>query len=110
MKSLFRLTLIVSILVFVSCGEEKQTAAPVSPDVNVVASGQKTIPVYTEFVGETYGISDIQIQARTTGWILGIHFKEGDFVRKANCCIPSMTRKSGTGLLKPRHSYPGRTV
>jgi membrane fusion protein (multidrug efflux system) len=66
----------------ISCGEKKEKATPVSPEVNMVACGQKTIPVYTEYVGETYGILDIQIQARTTGWILGIHFKEGDFVKK----------------------------
>lgn len=82
MKSLFSLSFSAIFICTISCGEKKETAAPVSPDVNVVAAGQKTIPVYTEYVGETYGISDIQIQARTTGWILGIHFKEGDFVKK----------------------------
>jgi membrane fusion protein (multidrug efflux system) len=82
MKSLFILSFYAIIFCTISCGEKKETAAPVSPDVNVVVAGQKTIPVFTEYVGETYGISDIQIQARTTGWILGIHFKEGDFVKK----------------------------
>lgn len=82
MKSLLRLFITTSFILILSCGEKKENAAPVSPDVNVVVAGQKTIPVYTEFVGETYGISDIQIQARTTGWILGIHFKEGDVVKK----------------------------
>ena len=82
MKSLFSLSFSALLVFLISCGDKKEEAAPVSPDVNVVAAGQKTIPVNTEYVGETYGISDIQITARTSGWILGIHFKEGDFVKK----------------------------
>ena len=82
MKSLFSLSFSALLVFSISCNDKKEEAAPVSPDVNVVAAGQKTIPVNTEYVGETYGISDIQITARTTGWILGIHFKEGDFVKK----------------------------
>ena len=82
MKYLSTLSFFAFALFIISCGEKKEQVTPVSPDVNIVTSGQKTIPVFTEYVGETYGISDIQIQARTTGWILGIHFKEGDVVKK----------------------------
>ena len=72
----------VLLLLSASCKEKKETVVQEAPSVNIVAAGQKTIPVYTEFVGETYGISDIQLQARVPGWITGIFFKEGDFVKK----------------------------
>ena len=72
----------VLLLLCASCKEKKETVVQEAPSVNIVAAGQKTIPVYTEFVGETYGISDIQLQARVPGWITGIFFKEGDFVKK----------------------------
>jgi membrane fusion protein (multidrug efflux system) len=65
-----------------SCKEKKAEEAAVSPDVNVVAVGQKTVPVFSEYVGETFGQEDIQIQSRVDGWITGIHFKEGDLVQK----------------------------
>jgi membrane fusion protein (multidrug efflux system) len=65
-----------------SCKEKKAEVAPTSPDVNIVPVGQKTIPIFSEYVGETFGQEDIQIQSRVEGWITGIHFKEGDLVQK----------------------------
>ena len=65
-----------------SCTEKKAEVAAVNADVNVVAVGQKTVPVFSEYVGETFGQEDIQIQSRVDGWITGIHFKEGDMVQK----------------------------
>ncbi len=65
-----------------SCGGEKQKAPTVIPEVNVVTVGQKTIPVYTDYVGETYGEADVEIMPRVDGLITGIHFREGSPVQK----------------------------
>lgn len=70
----------VSIMIC-SCGEKKQKST-VIPDVNVVAAAQRTLPVYSEFVGQTYGQSDIDIQPRVEGWITAMNFKEGDMVKQ----------------------------
>ena len=67
-----------------SCSED-QTKKPQAPsDVNVVAAGKENIPVYSEFVGQTYGLSDINIDPRIDGWITGIFFKEGSLVQKGS--------------------------
>jgi membrane fusion protein (multidrug efflux system) len=66
----------------ISCKEKKEEAAQVVPEVNVVEVGQKTIPVYAEYVGQTYGQSDIEIKPRVEGWIQSMHFKEGSQVQK----------------------------
>jgi len=71
----------LTFLVLSSCGEKKAAKAVV-PDVNVVAAVQRDIPVYSEFVGQTYGQSDIEIQPRVEGWITAIHFKEGEMVKE----------------------------
>lgn len=68
-------------LIFSACGDKKQ-AMTIVPDVNVVAAAQRDIPVYSEFVGQTYGQSDIELQPRVEGWITAIHFKEGEMVKK----------------------------
>jgi membrane fusion protein (multidrug efflux system) len=65
-----------------SCKEKKADAAALIPEVNVVEVGKKTVPFYTEYVGETFGKEDIQIQSRIEGWITSIHFKEGELVQK----------------------------
>ena len=67
--------------VFISCGEKKQQAPP-PPEIPVVEVLIKDVPIYNEFVGQVYGYSDIPIRARVTGFLEGIHFKEGLRVRK----------------------------
>lgn len=62
-------------------GKEETKSIPV-PDVNVVAVGQRTVPVYTEYVGQTYGQSDVAIRTRVDGWVVSMHFKEGEQVKK----------------------------
>jgi len=53
-----------------------------SPDVHFTEVGVCDIPLFQTYVGQTYGLSDIDIQARVDGWLTGIHFKEGTFVTK----------------------------
>ena len=69
-------------LVAASCGGEKKKPGAVVPEVNVVPVGQKTIPVYTDYVGETYGEADVEIMPRVDGLVTGIHFREGSPVQK----------------------------
>jgi len=57
------------------------TQKPV-PDVNVVSVGVASVPVIKDYVGQTYGKADIAIQSRVDGWITGIYFKEGSFVKQ----------------------------
>lgn len=70
------------ILGFISCKEKQQAKPELQPEINVVAAGQKTVPVYSEYVGQTYGISDVEITSRVDGWIMSLNFKEGDVVGK----------------------------
>ncbi len=73
---------LVSAVVFSGCKDEKTAAAPMIPDVNVVEAGQMTVPVYSDYVGETYGISDVNIRSRLSGYVVSMHFKEGQTVQK----------------------------
>src|SRR6476619_6033961 len=65
----------------ISC-KAKQETAQVVPEVTVVEAGQKTIPIYAEYVGQTYGQSDVDIKPRVEGWIQSVNFKEGTPVQK----------------------------
>jgi len=67
----------------ISCGE-KTKATEVIPEVNVVQAGQKTIPIYAEYVGQTYGQSDVDIKPRVEGWIQSVNFKEGTPVQQGH--------------------------
>src|SRR5215471_7397945 len=80
MKSLATI-LFFSTVFLLSC-KEKAVKTDVAPEVTVVEAGQKTIPVYSEYVGQTYGQSDIEIKPRVEGWVQSLHFKEGSAVQK----------------------------
>jgi len=67
-----------------SCAENESQKPAVSPDVNVVAAGKENLPIYGEYVGQTYGLSDVNIEPRIEGWITGIFFKEGSLVQKGS--------------------------
>ncbi|HEY4965849.1 MAG TPA: efflux RND transporter periplasmic adaptor subunit [Puia sp.] len=99
MSSIFTKGLYGSLFFFFlsSCKEDQKPATPVSPDVNVVVAGKQNIPVFSEYVGQTYGQSDVNIEPRTEGWITGIHFKEGSMVQKGSLLYtiddePALTR------------------
>jgi membrane fusion protein, multidrug efflux system len=64
-----------------SCGKQKvvETAAP---EVSVVPVLLKDVPLTQEFVGQTFGGTDIQIRARVQGFLTSINFKEGSEVKK----------------------------
>ncbi len=78
MKNLFVL-IITGILLFSCESEKKQEITLKVPVYEVKASD---ISVYKEFIGQTYGIYDIDIRARVQGFLEGIHFQEGSEVKK----------------------------
>ncbi len=85
MSSILARGLVAGYLFFsiISCKEEEKKSE-VSPEVNVVLAGKKDIPTYSEYVGQVYGLTDINIDPRVQGWITGIYFKEGSLVQKGS--------------------------
>jgi membrane fusion protein, multidrug efflux system len=73
-------------LFLLSCSEKKnaETTAVPPPDVSVVETTARDVPLYLQFVGETHGLKDIAIRARVEGFLEGIHFKEGSEVKKGD--------------------------
>ena len=70
------------LLILISSCKEEEKKTEVSPEGNVVVAGKENIPVYNEYVGQVYGLSDVNIDPRVQGWITGIYFKEGSLVQK----------------------------
>ena len=78
LKSLFFVLLLVAIS---SCKKKEPQAPPPQP-FEVFEVQTKSVPIYQEFVGQIYGEKDIPIRARVVGFLDGIHFKEGETVKK----------------------------
>jgi membrane fusion protein (multidrug efflux system) len=86
MSSILTRWLFASFLIFslISCKEDEKSKTIVPPEVNVVIAGKQDLPIFTEYVGQTLGLSDVNIEPRIEGWITGIHFKEGSQVQKGS--------------------------
>lgn len=80
-KPNFFWVLIVFLSLWSSCNKkENQVPPPIpAPFITVVA---KDVPLYKEFAAQTFGDLDIVLTARVDGILTGIHFIEGQKVRK----------------------------
>ncbi len=79
---LFSISLTTIALLMFSCSSNNSnTQAPI-PEITVIEALQKDVPIYRDFVGQIYGSSDIPIRARVSGFLEGIHFQEGNLVKK----------------------------
>lgn len=61
---------------------EKQTAAPPPATVVVAEAAQKTVPIYSEFVGQTKADETVDLRARVEGILLKVYFREGAPIKK----------------------------
>jgi len=69
------------VLTLLSCKDKEPKVIPPQP-FQVYEIQTKSVPIYEEFVGQVYGEKDIPIRARVVGFLDGIHFKEGERVKK----------------------------
>lgn len=66
----------------IACNKEKQQQKMQPQEIQVVKVIQKDVPIYSEFVGQVFGLFDIPIRARVEGFLEGIYFQEGQSVKK----------------------------
>src|SRR5271170_656070 len=52
------------------------------PDVEVVQVEQKDVPIYGEWIGTLDGLTNADVRAQVTGYLLRQDYQEGAFVRK----------------------------
>jgi membrane fusion protein (multidrug efflux system) len=76
----FLLVLPVFLLLF-ACGK-KETPVQAALEVPVTSVLQQDVRLESEYTGQTYGQSDIQLNPRVDGTILSLNFKEGSLVTK----------------------------
>src|ERR1044072_8734716 len=77
--------LIVVSMVGSSCntkGEHSAAAQSPPPTVVVAAVSQKTVPIYSEYVGQTRADNTVELRARVEGVLQKVYFREGAAVRK----------------------------
>ena len=70
-------------LALAACGEQQQHEMP-PPDVSVAAVVQKQVNDWDEYVGRIEAIESVELRPRVTGYLAGVHFKEGAMVNRGD--------------------------
>jgi membrane fusion protein (multidrug efflux system) len=81
----FVVTSIASVLTIAGCSRKdasKAAATPPPPAVGVAEVIQQTVPIYSEFVGQTTANETVEVRARAQGMLEKVFFTEGAAVRK----------------------------
>ncbi len=77
--------LLAAALIGSGCGKGKDTvkaAAPPPPAVVIAEVEQRTVPIYSDYVGQTKAYETVELRARVEGVLEKIYFREGTPVRK----------------------------
>lgn len=81
MKKTYFLLAILSVFMMLSC--KKEAAPEMKPlEISVTEVLQQDVRLESEYAGQTFGLSDIQINPRVDGLIESLNFKEGSVVAK----------------------------
>lgn len=86
-RSLIPLTILLFVLLLAGVACSKKDAAklnaPIPPPTVIVEQiDQKTVPLYSEYVGQTKADDTVELRARVEGILEKVYFKEGSAVRK----------------------------
>jgi membrane fusion protein (multidrug efflux system) len=66
-----------------ACGEDAPPALP-PVDVQVARVLQRDVPITIENIGQTLGSTEVEVRARSEGFLETVNFKEGSFVAKGD--------------------------
>ncbi|HKX27009.1 MAG TPA: efflux RND transporter periplasmic adaptor subunit [Blastocatellia bacterium] len=85
-KLIISLTICAIVIgLFVASGWSKSKApapAPKPPEVEVVRVEQKSVPIFSEWIGTLDGMVNAEIRAQVAGYLLTKNYMEGSLVRK----------------------------
>jgi RND family efflux transporter MFP subunit len=69
-------------LLLAACGEQNRYVAPPPPKVTVATPVRQPVTHYLEVTGNTTAFNSVDLVARVQGFLEGIHYKDGEAVKK----------------------------
>jgi RND family efflux transporter MFP subunit len=67
-----------------SCGEGQKPPAPPPPSVSVATPIKRTLSDFDEYVGRFTAVNSVEVRARVSGYLEGVHFKDGQIVKQGD--------------------------
>ena len=63
-------------------GQKQQAKAPPPPTVTVASPVKRTITDFDEYVGRFAAVNSVEVRARVSGYLDGVHFTDGQLVKQ----------------------------
>ncbi len=94
-------TLSVAAFSLAACGP-KAGGAPPAPPVSVAVPLVKKVVDWDDFVGRFEAQQTVEVRARVGGYLQGVHFRDGDYVRKGQLLFTLDPRPAEAALASAR--------
>ncbi len=77
--------LILALVILVaSCGESQPPGGPPPPTVTVAAPVKRMVFDFDEYVGRFVAVNSVEVRARVSGYLEGVHFEDGQLVKQGD--------------------------
>ncbi len=67
-----------------ACGQQNQAGAPPPPAVTVATPTKRMVSDSDEYVGRFLAIDSVELRARVSGYLDGVHFTDGQMVKQGD--------------------------
>jgi RND family efflux transporter MFP subunit len=85
--TLWRVSAVLTLAALIAgCGErqQQQGGGPPPPAVTVAQPTKRTISDYDEYVGRFVALNLVEMRARVSGYLEGVHFKDGQMLKQGD--------------------------
>lgn len=84
------------------CSQRSEAQAPPAPAVTVAVPLVRAVQDWDEFTGRFEATQSVEVRARVGGYISGVHFRDGDYVRRGQLLFTLDPRPAQAALASAR--------
>ena len=84
------------------CSSKSEAQAPPAPSVTVAVPLVQAVQDWDEFTGRFEATQSVEVRARVGGYISGVHFRDGDYVRRGQLLFTLDPRPAQAALASAR--------
>jgi RND family efflux transporter MFP subunit len=84
------------------CSSKSEAQAPPAPSVTVAAPLVQAVQDWDEFTGRFEATQSVEVRARVGGYVQGVHFRDGDYVRRGQLLFTLDPRPAQAALASAR--------
>ena len=88
--------------VLYGCSQPSEAQAPPAPSVTVSVPLVQAVQDWDEFTGRFEATQSVEVRARVGGYISGVHFRDGDYVRRGQLLFSLDPRPAQAALAAAR--------